>query len=1322
MLAAIAGRILLYGLLVMGLVAAFTFLYLQSHDFELLLTGKITDGLAEALGQPVSLQSLRFDLLGGRVMIKGLKIGAGASGFPDPVKIDYVILQVDQPSVLQGILDLKRIILLQPTLNLVYTADGRSNLPQLQQTESAGAMEVRIGSLDVYNGELIFSGQAIGWGMDSGKVNFNLRQTADGAFRGDAELKRLRFVLPGMKPFSADLGMSFTAADNAVSGSARLRGDYGSRLFVDNASYDFASGDATAELQLDADLGLLNIADVGPVSGWLEATGSISFTGGRLEAEAETLVPRLRIADFRCGSLRNKLTFSGDELRCEEFEADLLGGHVGGAFAVARIFEAPVVTARLNAERIDITEALRTAGLEEIQIRGLLDGSFSLALDMARPEEVFVGGDISTAWEKGTERAYKEAVAAVGAGRDLEIFSRTYIPIALSGHLEYSDGALRLGENFTARTPLSEGTISGLADSESLSLVLRTRSVGSDEVALALTNLSRILGLDQGSPQEQYPIASIVRSFETSGQAVLRLSGRLDNPEADLRIRASGVRYMGRDFGSGTMRMEWAGGELRFPQIRLRDGLSTLDMQGKVTFPQGRAAEAEFNIDFAEFNLAGLETLAGLEPLGLTGIGEGQLAINIGTEFTGGGKVKVRSLRFRDISLDHAEAEITFGERLTLQNLDAVGPDGLRIQGNVEYDTVSEDWRASLRANGIRLDKYAELLAPGSRINGTADVNLDANGHRLAAAGLLDFSIAGAEVGGQELGDVRGRLRADGSKAALSITAGGKDYTINAELLGERQDEISLELENDSIDLSALAQEFMPDTRLYLQVSGGASARLKFLESGFEAELRLGKIQAGLEQFSAGSEGPVTIRYSGDRIYLSEISIDQGIYKLNVAGSVGLADPINLNFKLDGSLNLVAFSDFLPDFSFSGGAVFEELNIRGTVEKPLINGSVRVTDGFVRHKESNLSLSNVQGELRIENERIEIGQSKALFSGGEVTLDGFVVLDLAALLPADFQFNIEGTGMNLSLPRELDAVVDSSLIMRGNLQDAVLTGEIDIRSALYTKRFDPEAEILRAQQQLLPIAAEELRNIRLDLALRGEDDIRVDNNLADMEVIVDLQIVGTAAEPVITGRTEVREGQVYYRDRRYTITSGVIDFVNPYRIEPHFDFRAETQVKEYRIFLEFHGTLDRLYPTLSSDPAESTIDILHLLAVGKVRANPFPSDTERLQEQLLGLALSGFITRQVTGELEQRAERLFGVDRLRIDPFFSGGSNSLSPRVTVGEQITDSFSVIYSRNLSKNADQVLVFEYQLSPTMILIGSREEDGSYAIDIHLKHSFR
>jgi len=803
---------------------------------------------------------------------------------------------------------------------------------------------------------------------------------------------------------------------------------------------------------------------------------------------------------------------------------------------------------------------------------------------------------------------------------------------------------------------------------------------------------------------------------------VLELDGRLEDLKANLRVRANRVRYAGRDFESGTLRLEFAGGVLSINQLRLRDGESSVVIVGDVAFPGGEPISGRLKLEAKELNLAGLEQIIGAEGIGLDGVGSGSVEIVIGPEITGSGKVAARSLKVGELRFERADAEIRFGDRWSLRNLDAVGSDGELVQGSIDFDPANQDWNAALRGRGLRLEHYAELFAPGLEVEGNTDFDLDASGHRFAASGVLDFSVRGSQVAGMPLGDFSGRLRADGKKALLSLSSGETSYKIRAELSEGEEQVMHLSLEENNLDITGLVRHFVDNPLVYLQIRDGVSASIPLGGDSIVVDLVFGKMIFGIDKLSVNSVGEVGMRFADDQLYFKDIRVDQGGNQITLGGSIAFGDATKLELNIEGGVNLLAVSDFFGDFSFSGRGELD-LQLRGTLQQPMLYGDARVFDAYVRHKESNVSFSKIQGDLKIEGSRVEVVGATAVFSGGIIDLDGFVNIDWAAMQPTAFQFNIEGSAVGYSIPDELDVTFDASIIFSGERNSSVLSGDIDISRALFTKRIDPESELLRSgQAQPLPVASEELRNVRLDLDVKGDDGVIVDNNFADMELILDLHLLGTAAEPVLTGRAEVKQGQVYYRDRRYSITTGVIDFVNPYRLEPHFDFRAETQVKEYRIFLEFHGTFDRLYPTLSSDPAESTIDILHLLAVGKVRDNPFPSDTERLQEQLLGLALSGFITRQVTGQLEQRAEKLFGIDRFRIDPFFPGGSNNLSPRVTVGEQITDRLSVIYSRNLSELAEQVLVFEYRISPTMLLVGSREEDGSYAIDVHLQHRFR
>ena len=60
-----------------------------------------------------------------------------------------------------------------------------------------------------------------------------------------------------------------------------------------------------------------------------------------------------------------------------------------------------------------------------------------------------------------------------------------------------------------------------------------------------------------------------------------------------------------------------------------------------------------------------------------------------------------------------------------------------------------------------------------------------------------------------------------------------------------------------------------------------------------------------------------------------------------------------------------------------------------------------------------------------------------------------------------------------------------------------------------------------------------------------------------------------------------------------------MDFVNPYRIEPHIHIRSETRVRDWTITLQIEGPPDGLTLRLSSDPPASDGDILSMLMFGR---------------------------------------------------------------------------------------------------------------------------
>src|SRR5207245_8637389 len=117
------------------------------------------------------------------------------------------------------------------------------------------------------------------------------------------------------------------------------------------------------------------------------------------------------------------------------------------------------------------------------------------------------------------------------------------------------------------------------------------------------------------------------------------------------------------------------------------------------------------------------------------------------------------------------------------------------------------------------------------------------------------------------------------------------------------------------------------------------------------------------------------------------------------------------------------------------------------------------------------------------------------------------------------------------------------------------------------------------------------------------------------------------------------------------IRRGTIDFVNPQKVDPSFDIEAETRIQSYRVTLRVSGTLERVTPTLTSDPPLSPVQILSLLAGGEESMVASLTQAQALQAQL---AASGAATMaagknsEVVG-LDRGAVKLFGLTSLSFD-------------------------------------------------------------------------
>jgi translocation and assembly module TamB len=94
------------------------------------------------------------------------------------------------------------------------------------------------------------------------------------------------------------------------------------------------------------------------------------------------------------------------------------------------------------------------------------------------------------------------------------------------------------------------------------------------------------------------------------------------------------------------------------------------------------------------------------------------------------------------------------------------------------------------------------------------------------------------------------------------------------------------------------------------------------------------------------------------------------------------------------------------------------------------------------------------------------------------------------------------------------------------------------------------------------------------------------------------------------------------------------------------------------------------------------------------------------------------VTTKLTEEIKNRANKLLGINLLRIDPVLSGQSSVDTSRLTIGKTISKDLVVVYSTNLSTSRQEILYLQYQLSPTISLIAMRNQEGRYSLDLRLR----
>jgi outer membrane protein assembly factor BamA len=439
------------------------------------------------------------------------------------------------------------------------------------------------------------------------------------------------------------------------------------------------------------------------------------------------------------------------------------------------------------------------------------------------------------------------------------------------------------------------------------------------------------------------------------------------------------------------------------------------------------------------------------------------------------------------------------------------------------------------------------------------------------------------------------------------------------------------------------------------------------------------------------------------RLDVSNGSVEVASWSWNIAGSqlaitgrADLAGARAVDLLVDGRLDLRVLAAFLPTVR-TGGTGDMSVAVHGTVDSPVADGTIRVTDGELRLSDPPLGVTGVRGLLDLQPNRIDITRIEGALNGGAFTIAGG--LDYSGFNLTGGSVSIDADAVAFNVPRGMRTAVNAQLTATADDRIRV-TGRVDIVRGAYREPLSLAASFAAIARQreaaratVAGSAPSVAERVDLDVAVASSADLVIDNNYGRMDLGIDLRVVGTAAAPSVVGRATIREGgELFLGGQTYVVERGLIDFSDPRAIVPELDILARTRVSgtndvggpaDYDITLSLTGTTDTLTTTLTSDPTRSQADIVSLLATGRLADQVGGIGGSVARDQILGYLSGealGFAARAV-GLDSIRFERSFGQEQaLQSDPSIAGEVNP-AQRLTISRRLSRSVEVTLSQNL-----------------------------------------
>ncbi len=807
------------------------------------------------------------------------------------------------------------------------------------------------------------------------------------------------------------------------------------------------------------------------------------------------------------------------------------------------------------------------------------------------------------------------------------------------------------------------------------------------------------------------------RPMDLHGQATLTgtVTGSTNNPKIQGQLNATNLKVRGSSWK--LLRTQISANPSAF---RLDNGELDPTSRGRITFQIGSQLQQWSLSKSSPFELrlsgSGLNANELGKAAGVTTPMSGTLSVDVqasGTQLapTGNGKIELVGARVGDEPI--RSAVVTFVGNGTSANaqLRTDLPAG-SVTANVHYEPRQQAYDASLRAVGIKLQQLETIKAKNMQLTG--DLNITANGR-----GTLQDPALTAVVEIPKL-QIRDQV-INGLKFDTEVANHVAKLNLASQLLGIRADghgtiqltgdyPADIKLDTSPIELQPLVAMYSPaqasnltgQSELHATLHGPLKKR-----TAVEAHVVIPNLTMNYKNaIQLAAVGPIRADYTNGVLDVKRSVIRGTGTELTFQANVPASKDAPVSLLLKGTVDVRLAEMMIPDVTSTGQIRFD-IDSYGARSDPNLQGQIRIVNAGFTQAGVPLGLRNGNGVLTLTRDRLDIAQFQGTVGGGTVTARGGVVYRPNLY----FDLAMQANGVRMLYQQSVRTTIGSRLALTGQYDNALLQGQVNIEQLSFTSNFDlmDMASQFGGGATTPPATGGFSDNLNLQVAVQTPGGLNLSSRTLSVAGSANLQVRGTAAEPVILGRINLSDGDLIFSGNRYLVQSGTIDFRNPTRTEPVMDISANTTIKQYEIQMHFWGPADHLHTSYSSDPALPPADVINLIAFGKTSeaaaANPTPPGT---------LGAQSLIASQVSGQVTSRVEKLAGISQLSIDPVLGSGQQSPGAHIAIRQRVTSQIFVTFATDVTSTQQQDIKLEYQLNRRASMTIVRNQNGGFSFE--------